>query len=92
LNEPEERRQHPRRVCSPENGATLRINKVDYQVVDISEGGLRFVNNGKMKLTGWVSGRLTVGNRRPIDIDGIIVRNRENEIGIHLVTSLERGV
>ncbi len=91
MNDLKEKRQYPRQVCRPEEQTILRISKINFKVIDISERGLRFVNDGKLKLSGWVSGSLVIGNKKPIDIDGIVVRRQDNEIGIHLVSPIRTG-
>ena len=91
MNDQKEKRKYYRQACPSEESAILRISKIDFKVIDISERGLRFVNNGKMKLTGWVSGSLIIGDEKPIDIDGIIVRKKDDEIGIHLVSPIQIG-
>lgn len=91
MNGQKEQRKFYRQVCQSEEAVILRISKIDFKVIDISERGLRFVNNGKLKLTGWISGSLLIGDKKPIDIDGIIVRKKDDEIGIHLISPIRIG-
>ena len=80
-----ERRLFLRREYKPNERPTLKIGKFDFEVIDISKRGLRFINKNKINLEGWISGTLTFLDNRSIEIDGIIVRKQNNEIGLHLV-------
>ena len=80
-----ERRYYSRREYQSKERPTLKIGKIEFEVIDISERGLSFINNNKINLEGWVNGTLTFADNRSIDIDGIIVRKQNSEIGLHLV-------
>lgn len=84
-----DRRSYSRREFKPGERPTLKIGKIEFEVIDISEGGLKFVNNKKINIEGWVSGTLTFLDNRSIDIDGIIVRKQDGEIGMHLVGPID---
>ncbi len=70
----------------------LKIDKVEFEILDISDQGLKLLNDKKIKLEGWISGRLKYPDNRSVDIDGIVVRKRKNEIGLHLVEPIHHNV
>ncbi|UCD33078.1 MAG: PilZ domain-containing protein [Desulfobacterales bacterium] len=84
-----DRRKYSRREFKPKEKPTLKIGKIEFEIIDISERGLRFINKHQINLEGWVSGTLTFSNRHSIEIDGIIVRKKKNEIGMHLVEPID---
>jgi hypothetical protein len=67
----------------------LIVGKVRFEVVDISERGIRFVDSKKIKIQGWVNGTLVFPDNRSIEIDGIVVRRRNDEIGLHLIGPID---
>ena len=84
-----ERRSYLRREFESKERPTLKIGKIEFEVIDISERGLKFINKQKINLEGWVSGTLTLTNSRSIAIDGIIIRKKNSEIGMHLIGSID---
>ncbi|MBW1754046.1 MAG: PilZ domain-containing protein [Deltaproteobacteria bacterium] len=79
-----ERRNYLRREYKSKERPTLKIGKIEFEVIDISERGLKFINKQKINLEGWVSGTLTLSNNRSIAIDGIIIRKKKYRINRYL--------
>ena len=75
----------------PGKRPVLKIDKVEFEVMDISDQGLKLLNDKKIKLEGWISGRLKYPDNRFVDIDGIVVRKRKHEIGLHLVEPIQHN-
>ena len=84
-----ERRSHIRKEYKPKEKPTLKIGKIEFEVIDISARGMKFINNKKINIEGWVSGTLTLLDNRSIEIDGIIVRKQDSEVGLHLVGPID---
>ena len=84
-----ERRSFIRKEYKSKEKPTLKIGKIEFEVVDISENGIRFINNKKINVEGWISGTLKLLDNRSIEIDGIVVRRRDAEIGMHLVGPID---
>lgn len=84
-----ERRSHIRKEYKSKERPLLKIGKIEFEVIDISERGLKFINNKKINIEGWVSGTLTLLDSRSVEIDGIIVRKQDHEIGMHLVGPID---
>ena len=83
-----ERRKHPREVFPVTAQPVLQVGPQAFAVVDISASGLRFQHEGVVNLGGWVSGRILFGDREPIKIDGIVIRNQGGDMGLHFATPL----
>jgi len=67
----------------------LKIGIQEFEVVDISRNGIRFVNDKDMASKGWINGTVVFPNLETVDIDGIVVRQKDGDMGIHLVGALE---
>jgi hypothetical protein len=66
----------------------LRIGKNEFEVIDISERGLRFWNNQNIKLPEWARGTIIFHNNNSLNVEGKIVWEYENGIGVKLITSI----
>ena len=63
---------------------TLKIRKHEFEVVNISEKGVMFLAEKKIKFGRWVSGEVTFYDGQSMGIEGKIVRKYENNIGMVL--------
>lgn len=84
-----EKRAHTRRFFTADNRPTIRIGPQEFDVIDISERGVRFVNDKKIFQKGWVNGTITMPGRTSIQVDGVIVRQENGDLGLHLVASID---
>jgi hypothetical protein len=84
-----ERRQHPRTVFDSQDRPRLKIGLQEFEVIDISEKGVRFVNDKKVNSTGWINGTIVFSDTKSIDIDGIIVRQESGSLGLHLISPID---
>jgi hypothetical protein len=84
-----EKREHPRTVFESQDRPRLKIGLQEFEVIDISEKGVRFVNDKKVGSKGWVNGTIVFSDARSIDIDGIIVRQESGNLGLHLISPIE---
>ena len=87
--EGQEKRQHPRTVFESQDRPMLKIGLQEFEVIDISEKGVRFVNDKKVGSKGWVNGTIIFSDSRAIDIDGIIVRQESGNLGLHLISPID---
>jgi len=83
-----EKREHTRRFFLAGQRPTIRIGPQEFDVIDISERGVRFVNDKKITQQGWVKGTTVFTDKVPIDVDGVIVRDEDGDMGLHLVAPL----
>ncbi|WP_410288290.1 PilZ domain-containing protein [Desulfosarcina sp.] len=84
-----EKRHHPRTIFGLRGRPRLKIGLQEFEVIDISEKGVQFVNDKVVGIKGWVNGTLVFSDSRSIDIDGIIVRQDGGNLGLHLISPLE---
>ena len=84
-----EKRAHIRRFFAAEHRPTIRIGFQEFDVIDISERGVRFINDKKVTQQGWVNGTIVFPGRGPIDVDGVIVREDNGDMGLHLVAPID---
>jgi len=84
-----EKRAHNRMVFEPDHRPTIRIGPQEFKVIDISERGLRFVNDKAVAQRGWVNGTLAIPGKPVMDVDGVIVRREDGDMGLHLVAPLD---
>lgn len=80
----EERRRYYRIEYPAPMRPTLKIRKHEFQVLDISEKGVRFLKDKQVRFGRWVSGEVTFYDGQTMIIEGKIVRNQENNIGLFL--------
>ena len=84
-----ERRSYTRKEYKLEERPRLKIGNIEFEVIDISEKGLKIINKKKINIEGWISGTLTFLDNRLIEIDGIVVRKQNGEIAVHLVGPID---
>ena len=79
-----ERRQYFRHklIYSPEKRLTFKIQEHAYEVIDISQEGLRFVDDGHLLSKDKVNGILEFSNGETRKIEGTIIWRLNNEIGL----------
>ncbi|MBW1863793.1 MAG: PilZ domain-containing protein, partial [Deltaproteobacteria bacterium] len=87
-----ERRKYNRITYPEEICPKITIKNIKFKVADISEEGLGFLNNQKMTFKGWVSGTLSFQNGRNVDVEAIVVRQADNNLGLHFVSSLPKSL
>jgi hypothetical protein len=79
-----ERRNYIRIVYTGDSRAALTLAGRRFDVIDISEGGIRFANPDSVRLQGRVSGRLSLLSGKSIDIEGRIEWVQDKQVGIFL--------
>ena len=84
-----ERRQYFRHklIYSPGKRLTFEIQKHSYEVIDISQEGLRFEDDGHLIVEDHVDGILKFSDDEIRKIEGTIKWKLNNEIGIKFKTS-----
>lgn len=83
-----EKRKCVRKRFDVQKSPRLKTGAYEFEVKNISEKGLCLANSKKIKLSGWISGTLIFPDDTSKEIDAIVVRNRDFEIGLHLVGSI----
>jgi len=79
-----ERRQYFRYnlIYAPKDKAKLKIGTHEYEVLDMSEEGLRFKNDSETIMEKKVCGVLEFSNGETRMIEAEIIWEQENEIGL----------
>lgn len=77
------------RVKYPPNERPLfRIGTHSFEVLDISERGLKFASNQEVKFAEWVRGTLVFADRESLVVEGRIIWKKETQIGLKLATPI----
>jgi hypothetical protein len=84
----EDRRKYTRETFPEASQPILQVGPQAFAVVDISASGLRLRKDDGTQLGGWISGRILFGDREPIKIDGIVVRNQDGDLGLHFAAPM----
>lgn len=81
-NEQQEKRRYFRIEYPASIRPTLKIRKHAFEVVDISEKGVRFSADKKIKFGRWVTGNVTFCDGQTVGIEGRIAWKRGENIGM----------
>lgn len=80
-----ERRKHPRCLFKTLPRSVLKIDRQEFDVLDVSRNGLHIAGGNQYPLSGWVIGILCITGRGPIDIDAIVAWRQDGEMGLRLL-------
>ena len=83
-SEQQEKRRYFRIEYPASIRPTLKIRKHEFEVVDISEKGVRFSADKKIKFGRWVTGNITFYDGQVVGVEGKIAWKREQTIGMFL--------
>lgn len=79
-----ERRKYPRIEYLNIEGPRLKIGKHKFEVLDISQRGLKFLNDKEVNLSEYISGKLTFLCGESIDIEGLLIWEQDDDFGLYL--------
>jgi hypothetical protein len=79
-----ERRSYFRILYKPTKRPKLSVDKNEFEIADISEGGIRFINEREVDLGQQMRGTATFLMGESVDIEGDIVWKQDGEIGLLL--------
>ncbi len=79
-----EKRSYIRIVYNPGKRPRLAACGAEFDVTDISEGGIRFLNSAAVALPEFIKGAITFLDDETIEIDGKVEWQQQNEVGISL--------
>ena len=83
-SEQQEKRKYFRIEYPASIRPTLKIRKHEFEIVDISEKGVKFSAGKEIKFGRWVTGNVTFHDGQAIDIEGRIAWKRGESIGMFL--------
>ncbi|MCP3875062.1 MAG: PilZ domain-containing protein [Desulfobacteraceae bacterium] len=62
------------------------------EIKDISRGGLKFSHRDKIIIKGWVKGTVDLTEGTRIEVEGIVVRIENKDMGLSFIGELEEDV
>jgi hypothetical protein len=80
-----ERRRFFRLEYPPDDRPLLKIGKNTFEVVDISERGVRFLNEESIQFADWVRGIVIFRDGVTIDFEGKIVWEYGGKLGLQII-------
>jgi hypothetical protein len=80
-----ERRRFFRLEYPADDRPILRIGKNTFEVVDISERGIRFLNKRNVQFSDWVKGIVSFRDGVTMDFEGKIVWESGGKLGVHII-------
>jgi len=83
-----DKREYYRLVYLEEERPVLKIGRHAFRVMDISQGGLRFLNPKTVRLDEWVKGKLSLSCGEIIPLEGRIEWMHDDEFGLLLDTPI----
>ncbi len=87
-----EKRKHMRIAYPVAKRPTFRARGAKLEVKDVSRGGLKFCHRGKIKIKGWVKGTMDLADGTCIEVEGIVVRVENDDLGLSFIGDLEDDV
>jgi hypothetical protein len=79
-----ERRNYTRVIYKPSQKAELNMDSTTFEVLDINESGIRFLNTSGVKIPKFIHGVLTLLSGTQVEIDGKVEWEQDDEIGLSL--------
>ncbi|MFH1993792.1 MAG: PilZ domain-containing protein [Pseudomonadota bacterium] len=87
----EERRKFARLVYPPKKRPKFKVREQEMEVIDISEKGIKFLKDKRMKISECVHGTTELLSGNSLDITGKIVWEHNSEVGV-LITKIPESV
>lgn len=87
-----EKRKHIRTTYPTTNRPTFRARGEKLEIKDVSRGGLKFSHRNKIKIEGWVKGVIDLTDGTCLEVEGIVVRIKNNDMGLSFIGDLEDDV
>jgi len=87
-----ENRKHLRTTYPAANRPIFRVKGQKLEIKDISRGGLKFSHRDKIMLKGWVKGTVDLTEGTRIEVEGIVVRIENKDMGLSFIGELEDDV
>ncbi len=87
-----ENRKHMRSTYPTAMRPTFRTRGQKLEIKDISKGGLKFSHRNKIIIKGWVKGTLNLADGTRIEVEGIVVRIEDKDVGLSFIGDLEDDV
>jgi len=83
--EHQDRRGLYRVTYPPEARPKLKIKSREFEVINLSEKGIRFLLDKQIEFTKWVRGRVTFQDGESLEVEGKIIWKKPDEIALSLL-------
>lgn len=80
----QDNREYFRLIYLPEERPVLKIGKHEFKVLDISQGGLRFLKDKKIRLRDWTRAKLILSCGEQLNVAGRVEWEHGDEFGLLL--------
>ena len=87
-----EKRKHLRMIYPVAARPVFRFRGQKLEIKDVSRGGLRFCCRDKIKIRGWVNGRMDLSDGTRIKVEGVVVRVDNEDMGLSFIGELKDDV
>jgi len=87
-----ENRKHMRTTYPAAKRAIFRARCQKLEIKDISRGGLKFSHRDEIIIKGWVKGTVELTDGTRIEVEGIVVRIENKDMGLSFIGDLEDDV
>jgi hypothetical protein len=87
-----DKREYYRLIYLEDERPSIKIGRYKFKVMDISQGGLRFLNTKHVKLAENVKGRLSLSCGDHIEMEGLIEWDQDDEFGLLLKEPLTAAI
>jgi hypothetical protein len=87
-----EKRKHMRIPYPAEMQPTFRARGQILKIKDVSRGGLKFYRRDKIILRGWIKGTMDLNDGTCIEVEGIVVRIANKDMGLSFISDLDDDV
>jgi len=87
-----EKRKHERLTFPTTERPIFRSRGEEFEIKDMSRGGLYFCHRDKIKISGWVNGTTDLADGTSVGVEGIVVRFDSTDIGLSFIGDLEDNI
>ena len=88
----QDKREYYRLIYLDNERPSIKIGRYAFKVMDVSQGGLRFLNPKHVKLAEWVKGKLSLSCGDLIEMEGRIEWVQDDEFGLFLKEPLTSAI
>ncbi len=79
-----DRREYFRILYSRMDKPVLTVNQHAFEILDLSNAGIRFINNKNVKLDNYITGELTFLSGETVRVEGTLKWERSNMYGLYM--------
>jgi len=84
-----ETRKHIRTSYPDATRPIFRTRGQKFEIKNVSRGGLKFCHRNRININGWVKGTMDLTDGTLIEVEGIVVRVENEDMGLSFIADLE---